>query len=163
MREIRLTMGQVAFVDDEDYESVALHKWCAQKTDRGYYARRNGEHAKHIYLHRVIMNAPLKTRIDHRDNNGLNCQKGNLRFCTQSGNSANSRKKERGVRSKYKGVTYCDYCHMNQWRARIKVNGKPIHLGYYNSEKRAAVQYDAAALRYFGEFALTNFENACNK
>ena len=84
MKEIILTQGQVALVDDEDFEYLNQWKWCAIKSRKTYYTTRT------IYIpckmtvimHRIIMNTPLDMTVDHIDHNGLNNQKYNLRICT---------------------------------------------------------------------------------
>ena len=91
--------------------------------------------------------------VDHVDRNTLNYSKENLRVCTRSQNQANrifSCKKT----SKYKGVSFDS--QLNKWKVSIKVNGKKIHGGYFDSEDLAGNVYNKLDLRYFGEFALLN-------
>lgn len=58
--------------------------------------------------------------------------------------------------SKYKGVNYYKNKKSNQWRARIKIFRKEIHIGYYDSEIEAALAYNIKAVELFGEFAVLN-------
>lgn len=147
MKKISVGQGFVALVDDEDYERAIMFPW---KTYDGRYAliQKSG---KAIYLHHFIYGK--KIRLDHKDRNGLNNQKNNLRPCTQSQNMANSPKKSHNT-SGYKGVCLA---HSGKWRARIIVNQKRISLGNYENIIDAAMAYDEAALKYFGEFAVLNF------
>lgn len=158
MRKVPLTQGKVALVDDDKYEELTEHKWYAQRGDYTYYAYRHkyrdDGHRSVIGMHRQIMNAEPDQQIDHKNQNGLdNCIK-NLRFCSNAQNQQNGR--TRGGSSKYKGV------HWNKqdqkWNAMIKTNSKRIFLGCYDSETQAAKVYDAAAIKYFGEFANPNFK-----
>lgn len=106
-------------------------------------------------MHRLILGLQLgdKRECDHRDGNGLNNQRSNLRVCTRAQNNRSGRKL-RGGTSKYKGV--CWHRHRHKWMSYIRLNGKQTFLGYFNLEADAARTYDVAALKYFGEFALTN-------
>jgi hypothetical protein len=104
MKEIQLTKGCVAKVDDEDYEYLMQWKWQAGSKKR--YAQRariiNGK-VSSTMMHRVIMNiTDTKVHIDHKDGDGLNNQKSNLRPCTRNQNQANRKKSKSGV-SKYLG------------------------------------------------------------
>lgn len=94
-----------------------------------------------------------KRGIDHRDHNGLNNQKSNLRFCTPSENAMNARKNENSS-SVYKGV--CFFNRDKKWLAQIQVNGKPIRLGCFASEVEAAKAYNNKAIELFCEFANLN-------
>jgi len=154
MKEIRLTQGKTALVDDEDFEEVNQYKWYAQLIEKNWYAIRNlpGAKGKKIYMHRSIK--PGLLRIDHKDGDGLNNQKNNLRPSTNGQNIANSRKR-RGCSSRYKGVTW--HKHNKTWKAQISVSTKMIHLGSFDSEILAAQAYDSAARRHFKEFARLNF------
>jgi len=159
MREIILHGGTLVLVDDEDYERINRHRWYKWHNPRlefgVHYAVRPDEndHKKQIRMHREILNLQKGMTADHIDGNGLNNQKSNLRVASQSQNGANSRKF--AGKCKYKGIRYRKDCDM--WRARIKVNYTDIPLGSYLTEEQAALAYDNAARKYFGEFARLNF------
>jgi len=152
MKKIQLTQGRVALVDDEDYEWLSQWKWFY---DNGYALRNNWKPTHTIiYMHREIMNTPKSKRTDHKDTNGLNNQKSNLRICTQSENLM-YRGKQKNNTSGYKGVTFDNA--KQKWMAQIKVNRKKIYLGRYKKAIDAAHAYDDAAQKYHGEFARLNF------
>lgn len=145
-----------AIVDDADFRRFGHLKWRAMKPKNGrmYVVRRSG--AKEMYyLHRCIMNVTdSKIDVDHKDRNGLNCRKQNLRLCTRSLNNANSIK-QKNTTSQFKGVSWFKPAKM--WRAYIGYGGKRFWLGYFHDEKQAARTYDAAAKKYFGDFARLNY------
>jgi hypothetical protein len=159
VKHVPLTRGYVALVDDADYERVMQFKWSAlvQRDGRLVYAKRDGPRPerKSIRLHRFILDAPDKVQVDHRDGDGLNCQRNNLRLATRRENSRNVRKHSDNP-ARFKGV-YWDK-HRNKWYARIYVDGVQKSLGYFQTEELAAEAYDAAAARFFGSFAKTNAE-----
>lgn len=155
MKTINLTQGQVALVDDEDYEYLAQFKWNAHKSGVTYYAERHAPvDGKQYYvkMHREIMNTPKGMEVDHIDHNGLNCQKSNMRNCTHKQNMTNQR--PRG-KSKYRGVSWSE--RMGKWHGYI--SNPPTHLGYFDSEEETARRYDKFAKIRFGEFANLNFPN----
>jgi len=156
-RTIVLTQGQVAIVDDEDFEWLNRHKWTyLPSTHTGYAHRRvyqKREYIKDILMHRVILNAPPGMQTDHRNMNGLDNRRVNLRMCTNSQNHMNTRKRSNCV-SIYKGVSWHKLA--GKWRAQIKANNRRKHLGLFNSEEEAALAYDIAALKFFSEFARLN-------
>jgi len=157
VKEIPLTQGKVALVDDEDYEELNKHKWCAQKTGKAFYAVRNvgkRPHQKHVYMHRQILNAPPGVECDHRNGNGLDNRRCNLRICTSGQNKMNQR--PRGGTSQFKGVRW--HRQAKRWQAEIMINSKHRYLGLFADETDAARTYDVAARELFGEFARTNFE-----
>jgi AP2-like factor (euAP2 lineage) len=157
MKEIQLTKGYVALVDDEDFERVNQFKWCADVHPHTVYGTRSvrtpeGKKTTQS-LHRFVSGVTdPETEVDHKDHNGLNCQRYNLRPCTHQQNLC-SRQKLKGV-SQFKGVSW-DY---NKWRAEIKLNGKTVVLGRYVSENEAAAAYKDAAVQHFGEFTNTAFK-----
>jgi len=157
-RRIPLTQGQYALVDQADFESLNQFKWCAAKDYETFYAIRyahiNNKNTT-IKMHRQIMNAKENDIVDHRDKNGLNNTRENLRIATASQNNANSKRGMNRGKSKYKGVCRDERC--GKWRAGIKCQGKHIHLGMFDDEIKAAKAYDEAAKKYHGEFAVLNF------
>ena len=159
MKEIELSkFGKnrgkyVALVDEEDFEMLNQFNWCVKKDGCTFYAFRvtivDGRRTT-LYMHCVIMNGK---GIDHRDGNGCNNQKSNLRFCTGSENQMNQRK-QKNRSSIYKGVTFNRTD--KKWMAQIHINGKNIHLGRFILEVEAAKAYNAKAIELFCEFANLN-------
>ncbi len=150
---IPLTQDKFAIVDAEDYERLARHKWHVSKSHNSEYAVRCPGR-KRILMHRLLLNAPGGLVVDHRDGNGLNNRKGNLRLCTHQENSYNQRPR-RGGTSRFRGV--CWKKTIRKYAAKIQKNGKRYYLGYFADEIEAAVVYDIKAMELFGEFAYFNF------
>ena len=165
MKEIKLTRGLVALVDNEDYERVNQFKWQAMPVRGGYYAKRHVvmPDGKQVFIpmHRFIMLFPKDIEIDHIDHNTLNNQKYNLRICTFHQNRMN-RKLNKNNKTGYKGVFISKRIVRDKTysyiQAYIKVNNKSIYLGHYDTVENAAMAYDNAAVKYFGEFANLNFQ-----
>lgn len=151
-KEIPLTQGKVAIVDDADFDWLNQWKW--HYAAAGYAARATGgRRNRHIlYMHRLIVDAPAGSHVDHRDHNGLNNQRSNLRIATPSQNHYNARRNHGS--SKYKGVYYSTARKM--WVATIHADHRRIHLGTFATELCAALAYNSAAIQYHGEFALLN-------
>ena len=153
MKKIPLTQGQFAIVDDEDFERVSKLKWYAAKKRSTFYAQR--EHKKTcLKMHRFILGiTDSAVIIDHKNGNGLDNTRGNIRICRNAENCMN-RNGLSSSSSKYKGVSWCR--HTNKWKAQIRFNGKLYYLGVYESELESARVYDKAAKKHFGEFAWLN-------
>ncbi len=165
MKEIELTQEQVTLVNDEDFEWLNQWKWFAHYDWRGkcFYAQRNAPRIKDkrviIHMSREIIKCPKNLQVDHADGNTLNNQRYNIRICTSTENLRN-RRPWINCTSKHKGVGW--HKQTEKWIARIytrDIFDQPmnIFLGLFNSEEEAALAYDKAALREFGEFAYFNF------
>lgn len=152
MKFVPLSRGLVARVDDQDFDRVSRFKWYARPSNRNWYAvTMQGNPRRSIFLHHFILGTV--ERIDHRDNNGLNNQRENLRKANRCQNGQNRRYQIHS--SKFKGVSWCK--GSKKWEAYLSNGkGKKIHLGWFVNEIDAALAYDAAALNRYGEFALTN-------
>lgn len=156
MKTIKLTQDKVALVDNADFAAVSKFKWHAHKDNGTFYAMRNlrkpdGERTTQ-HMHQFLF--PGK-RMDHRDGDGLNNQRANLRPASTRQNSQGARHKPVRSSSKFRGVS------LNKttlkWRSAIQVNGKLKRPGDFDNELRAARAYDVAAREWFGEFACPNF------
>ena len=162
MKTIELTKGYVAIIDDGDYEMLAAHKWSAHENKhkdgaiRTVYARRGcveKKRYKNVFMHREVLGAGRDQTVDHINSNGLDNTRKNLRLCTSSQNSQNSRLRKTNT-SGFKGVSR--QTQGQKWQARIEVNGINIHLGTFEFSKQAARAYDKAAKEHHGEFARLN-------
>ncbi len=154
IRLIPLTQGKVAIIDASDYESISKFKWFARYSPSGdtWYAVRS-VNSSGIYMHRQIMQSPKGILVDHRDGDGLNNQRSNLRLATHRQNSLN-RSAQSNSQSRIKGVRF--HKSSNKWEARIVVNKSYIYLGLHSTAEQASIAYNAAAILYFGEFARLN-------
>lgn len=159
--EITLTKGQTTIIDDEDRDLCDLGWRCIGSKDDGYYAGRTIKHNEKPFtarLHRIILGRVLGRElkpyphelVDHVDGDRLNNRRSNLRLANFSTNGMN-RKRSSSNTSGYKGVSW--HKHKRRWQAKIKLNGKTTHLGYFYSAKRAHSAYCLAAEQYHGEFA----------
>jgi hypothetical protein len=148
MKLIELTQGKHAQVDDEDFERVNKYNWHAH-CGRGnkWYARSKlgGELKDATYLHVFIMDAD--DEIDHRDGDGLNCQKFNMRPATHSQNLCN---RPTTSSTGYRGVQQLP---SGRFSARLK----QVYIGTFISAEEAARAVDAHAKESYGEFATLNF------
>ena len=149
MKEVRLIQGQIALVDEEDYELVNPFRWHIFNVHRCSYAVTNNG----ILMHRLILGVSKGKMVDHKDNNGLNNQKDNLRECTHSQNGANRNPSKKGT-SKYLGVCWAK--DRSKWMAQITHKQNRYKLGSFINEIDAAKAYNKKAIELHGEFARPN-------
>jgi hypothetical protein len=159
VKEISLSRGYFALVDDDDYERVmAAGPWHACPRGRTAYGQHNvrcdtARGWTTQGLHQFITDWSY---VDHENGNGLDNQRSNLRQSTAAQNSHNRRTRIDST-SGFKGVFKQAGCMSKPWRAQIALSGKKKHLGMYATPEEAARAYDAAAAELFGEFARLNF------
>ncbi len=150
-RQVPLSRGMFATVDPVDFRTVYKIKWHAHPNhDRSWYAR-GKLNGKKVFMHAMLLGSK---GVDHKDGNGLNNTRGNLRIATSQQNARNRRKKQGGVTSKFKGVYLFS---AGKWRATITYGNKQHSLGMFRIEEDAARAYDTAAKVHHGEFAVLNF------
>ncbi len=145
------------FIDGNDLEKVLKYTWRIAKNPVNTYirGRLKTDSSKTFLLHRVITNCPDGYVVDHINHNTFDNRKENLRICSNHQNRFNSNKYKNGKTSIYKGV-YIDK-RTNSICATLRYNRKHIHIGTFKTEIDAAIAYNEAALKYFGEFACLNF------
>lgn len=155
MKQIPLTRGLVALVDDADYEDVSRFKWHA---DRKGYARTSIPHPDapgkilNIAMHRHLLGLSGKDfyLVDHVDGNKSNNQRANLRLADKCQNQHNQGANRRNT-SGFKGVSW--HTRDEKWQASIKLNGKRTHLGNFDTPEAAHEAYKEAAIKLHGAFA----------
>ena len=162
MKELQLTRGYVALVDDDDFEWLNSYKWYAKiyKNNNIYAARtlylgiENNKKKYHTQrIHHVILDIiDYKIIIDHKNGNSLDNRKENLRIATKQQNMANSKINKNNTKG-YKGISLYKN---GRWRAKIYIFKKVKYLGFYENAIEAAQAYNDAAVKYFGEFARLN-------
>ena len=161
MKEIKLTQGKVAMVDDADFEWLNQWRWHVTYQRGCWYARRNVfDSKKQIYtsigMHQMILEVPFGMEVDHQNHNGIDNQRCNLRTATRGENQHNQNMQARKKTSKYKGVHFDKQYGL--WRAHIKFEGRVIHIGRFDNEIQAALAYynNSKAKELFGSFAYIN-------
>jgi len=154
MRNIELTHGKIALIDEEDWDKVKDFHWYLVKEHRTHYAKAydySYKPRKSIRMHRLILGIKDSSiKIDHEDGNGLNNQKTNLRKVTIGQNNKNKQNISSNNKSGYIGVYW--YKAGNCWRAQVRCEGKAYHLGNFKCPKEAALVRDKKAIELFGEY-----------
>lgn len=159
MKEIELTKGYVALVDDEDYETVSQYKWYTVVIPESPLRYANtklpgsGKTGLRTAMHRLLLD-PGELMVDHIDGDGLNNQRSNLRLVTHAQNMLNRRKHSSNT-SGYKGVYWEP--ERGKWRCQVKVGGRVTRVGRFDDLLEAALAYDRVAKELHGEFARLNF------
>jgi len=167
---IPLTQGKSALIDARDLPLVQPYRWRAHRHQathlEQWYAVTTARVSQRqkipfMFMHRLILRAPMGVEVDHRDHDGLNNTRENLRLSTRQQNLQNRRKDHRQIHP-YKGVSFCPWNYLRGrraklWRAKIHHQGKNIYLGYFATMEGAALAYDHAAVELFGEYACLNF------
>jgi hypothetical protein len=156
MRLIKLTQGKFAKVDDEDFDALSRFKWRFHSDGNSYgngYAIRNVTNSDGSRttqpMHKFLLPVKSGLTVDHKDGDGINNQRRNLRPATKRQQKQNSRKHKIQI-SAFKGISPRAG---GKWVARIKINGIHVHLGIFSDPRTAHKTYIEAARKAFGEFA----------
>jgi len=152
MGEIVLRSGARVLVDDGDVKWLSRWRWSEYRGRRGHrYATRH-ERGKTILMHREVLGLLPGLVTDHINGDGLDNRRENLRACTHRENLSNRRVALNNT-SGTPGVGFDSSKRgSKQWRARIKVNGRRHHLGWFRLKEDAVKAYWAAAERHWGSF-----------
>jgi hypothetical protein len=152
VKQIALTKGQITLVDDADYARLNHWRWSARhdKRNQTYYAKREtsvGNKSITVLMARQILGlTDPKVFADHIDGDTLNNQRYNLRPAIRSQSQIN-RGRQNNNTSGFKGVRW----HQNGWEANIKVNGKKLYLGRFDTRELTHEAYKAKALELHKE------------
>lgn len=152
MKELPLTQGKVALVDDADWDLVSAFKWWARQEKRRphcWYATRKNA-GKTIYLHRFIAGAAVGVDVDHKDGDGLNCQRDNIRIASRSQNNMNREVKGSPNQTGHHGIEV-RYQKRKPYVARLRVNKRVIRSrSYFTLEEALAARRDLVAQHFPG-------------
>lgn len=152
--------GKFCIVDDEDYPTLVKKRWWYHfgntTKDNGYaFSKVDGNPYKNITMHRFIVQPPIGFIVDHVNGNHLDNRRSNLRICNFRQNQQN-KKISKSNKSGYKGVVFEKRSNKNPWVAYIRIDNKGINLGCFATRELAALAYNNAAIKYFGDFAQLN-------
>ncbi len=157
-KEIPLSKDKVTIVDESDYSILIQWKW--YYANSGYAGKsthiplgRGKRKIKCDLMHRIIMNCPKNMQVDHINMDKLDNRRLNLRICTRTENKGNI-KSYKNSTSLFKGVSWDS--SRKKWLAQMVKGGKKILMKRFSSEIEAALAYNEAAKKYFGEFARIN-------
>lgn len=149
---VPLTKGYEAVIDAADVPLVAGWRWGAKVRPWTTYAARTdystGRKVE-VKMHRLLMAAPAHLLVDHRDRNGLNNRRGNLRLATSAQNARNAGVNKNSLTG-IRGVGWV--ARDSKWRARISCNGQSHLLGHFNCITAARLAYARASVKMHGEF-----------
>jgi len=158
-RRIYLGENEYTIVEPADYYTFGKHKWIFWGNGKNTYAigelKIGHRKTKKAGLHRIIMRAPKGKLVDHRNGDGLDNRRANLRLATHAQNIYNRRKTKKKTASRFIGVTFDK--NYPAWVSCIQYKRKKIHLGRFKNEIDAAKAYDKAAQKYYKDFARLNF------
>lgn len=147
---VPLTKGAFAVVDSADVPELSEHNWKLVTFKGGSTYEGRTTRSGLVLMHRQLMSSADGLEVDHRDTDGLNNRRGNLRVATSSQNKCNQRTSSLNT-SGFKGVCWCK--QVGAWKARVQLNGRQYHAGFHSTPEAAYAARCALAERLHGEFA----------
>jgi hypothetical protein len=155
---VTLNKKHVAVIDAADVDKISPYTWFANVTKRkdGTIRTVYAVAANSLSMHRLLLDAPSDSPVDHVSGVGIDNRRANIRLVTPRLNSYN-----RGIQSTntsgFKGVHWNRMTH--KFHAVIHLDKKPWIVGKFKTAEEAARRYDHAARRFYGKFACLNFPN----
>lgn len=162
--QIPLSQNQFVTVDDQDHPALSQHRWCyrSERSGRQGYAVRNAKvdgKWKLVYLHRHLMNPPPGYEVIFLDHDHLNCRRSNLKLVTVP-EARHYHRVRADSESGIKGLSFCE--SSGKWHAQLRIDGKAVFLGSYESQELAQKVYnDALKEHYPGLVAALESSTAC--
>lgn len=148
--------GDTFLIDPEDRQLVEAYRWNVCKFNRTrnrqlFYVTGYVE-GKNKAIHRIIMGDPPGMQVDHRDANGLNCRRYNLRVCTLQQNRMNDQNRRLSPTGKRGVYETC----LGKFAVQITLSGKSRYFGIWPDLETASRVRDEIVLKHRGEFAVLN-------
>ncbi len=147
---------QWVLVDEADFDWLNKYRWHWAKPPKAVLSEYalSWVEGRMVSMHRLIIAPGADFQVDHKNHNGLDNRRKNLRVATKSQNEGNTSKRCTNT-SGFKGV-FWDKTR-KKWLAQLHTKEGFVHLGRYLDKEDAARAYDKAAKLHFGEFAFLNF------
>lgn len=137
MRQIYLTQGFIAFVDDQDIELVSQYSWCVLRSNNTNYAQTTVERGKNLCMHQLILSPPEGYLPHHKDGNGLHNWRSNLELRTHSQNLRLG-----NFQAGITGEKNITLHHTGKYHVRFSIKNKVHNFGLYSSIEEARVVRD---------------------
>lgn len=143
-----MNTDKVALVSEQDYEELSKYQWSLFRQGKYLYAIR-AENGKTHFMHRDIIGVTDPTEyVDHKNGDGLNNRRRNLRVCRNRYNQYNVHKKSTSGQ-KYKCIRKVH----NRWEVRVRIPSGKRLVRSAHSEREAVEIYNQIVREYHGEFA----------
>ena len=152
-------------VDVDSFPLIKNHRWSInakrKPNGKGFYTsyartaiwNRVKKKNDTVGIHQILMNPPKGMEVDHKNHNGLDNRRQNLRIATKQQNMFNLPKTN--LTTGFRGVTKKG----SLFTARVSSEKERLYLGVFNTAEEAALAYDIKAKELQGEFAILNFPN----
>jgi hypothetical protein len=163
IREIREAPGYYVDAWGNVYSARrgGLKKLRPSPSNKGYLQFKAHCIDRVLAVHRCVAKAflpgPMLAQVDHINRDRKDNRASNLRWASDSSNKVNTSSRP-GSSSSYLGVTFCKT--KAKWRARVRLNGREIHAGYFSDEREAAKARDRMVKKMHGEYAALNFRES---